>query len=112
MLLIGLVAYPFFYAIFIRSRAASCGDQELLTGHFRYLSKSSFRENTHTITLVIVSDPQTRHRTGLGAHSERTHPGKGIFEHSCCFRGQCRFVAYLVWRLLFLPIGGGVNLTL
>src|SRR3954469_11037228 len=60
ILLIGLVAYPFFYAIFISFTSRIVGNAGHWVGfdNFRYLSKSSSftKSIRNTITLVIVSD--------------------------------------------------------
>src|SRR5690349_14408745 len=60
VLLIGLVAYPFLYAIYISFTDRIVGDPGHWIGldNFRYLSKNASFEKTirNTITLVVVSD--------------------------------------------------------
>jgi ABC-type sugar transport system permease subunit len=117
-LLIGLVAYPFLYAIFISFTSRIVGDPGEFIGldNFRYLSKSSSFEKTirNTITLVIVSDLlKLVIGLGLALILNEQIRGRGFFRAFMLLPwAMPGFVAYLVWRLLFLPIGGGVNLIL
>ena len=116
--LLGLVAYPFFYAIFIAFTDRVVGDAGEWVGfaNFRYLfGQPSFtRAITNTVTLVVVSDV-LKLLIGLGLAlvlNERIR-GRGLFRALVLLPwAMPGFVAFLVWRLLFLPIGGGVNLVL
>jgi multiple sugar transport system permease protein len=118
VLLLGLVAYPFFYAIFISFTSRIVGDPGEWVGlaNFRYLLKwASFGKAVrNTITLVVVSDV-VKLVIGLGLAlilNERIR-GRGLFRAFVLLPwAMPGFVAFLVWRLLFLPIGGGVNLVL
>jgi ABC-type sugar transport system permease subunit len=117
-LLIGLVAYPFFYAIYISFTSRIVGDPGHWIGldNFRYLSKSASFEKTirNTITLVVVSDIlKLIFGLGLALILNEQLRGRGIFRAFVLLPwAMPGFVAYLVWRLLFMPIGGGVNLIL
>ena len=118
VVLLGLVAYPFFYAIFIAFTDRVVGDAGEWVGfaNFRYLfGQPSFtRAITNTVTLVVVSDV-LKLLIGLGLAlvlNERIK-GRGLFRALVLLPwAMPGFVAFLVWRLLFLPIGGGVNLVL
>lgn len=118
LMLVGLVAYPFFYAIFISFTSRVVGDAGEWVGfdNFRYLlTWPSFSKAVrNTVMLVIVSDV-LKLTIGLGLAlllNERVK-GRGLFRAFVLLPwAMPGFVAFLVWRLLFLPIGGGVNLLL
>jgi ABC-type sugar transport system permease subunit len=118
VILIGLVAYPFLYAIFISFTSRIVGDAGEWVGldNFRYLSKTASFEKTirNTIVLVVVSDI-AKLAIGLGLAlvlNERIR-GRGLYRALVLLPwAMPGFVAFLVWRLLFMPIGGGINLLL
>ena len=118
LVLLGLVAYPFFYAIYISFTSRIVGDPGEWVGlaNFRYLRKwASFTAAVrNTVTLVVVSDV-LKLVIGLGLAlilNERIR-GRGLFRAFVLLPwAMPGFVAFLVWRLLFLPIGGGVNFLL
>ncbi|HEY8448439.1 MAG TPA: sugar ABC transporter permease [Thermomicrobiales bacterium] len=117
-ILLGLVAYPFFYAIFISFTSRVVGDPGEWVGlaNFRYLfGWSSFTKAVrNTIVLVVVSDI-LKLVIGLGLAlilNERIR-GRGLFRSFMLLPwAMPAFVAFLTWRLLFMPIGGGINLLL
>ncbi len=117
-LLLLLVAYPFLYAIVISFTSRIVGDAGEWVGlnNFRYLSKTASFEKTvrNTIMLVVVSDI-AKLVIGLGLAlilNERIR-GRGVYRAFILLPwAMPGFVAFLVWRLLFLPIGGGINLLL
>ncbi|CAN5563685.1 N/A [soil metagenome] len=117
-LLIALVAYPFLYAIFISFTSRIVGDAGEWIGidNFRYLTKTASFEKTvrNTIMLVVVSDI-AKLFIGLGLAlilNERIR-GRGVYRAFILLPwAMPGFVAFLVWRLLFQPIGGGINLIL
>jgi ABC-type sugar transport system permease subunit len=118
ILLLALVAYPFLYAIAISFTSRIVGDAGEWVGldNFRYLSKTASFEKTvrNTIMLVIVSDI-AKLAIGLGLAlilNERIR-GRGVYRAFILLPwAMPGFVAFLVWRLLFQPIGGGINLIL
>jgi ABC-type sugar transport system permease subunit len=118
VLLIGLVAYPFFYAIYISFTSRIVGNPGHWIGldNFRYLSKTASFEKTirNTITLVVVSDIlKLIFGLGLALILNEQLRGRGIFRAFVLLPwAMPGFVAFLVWRLLFTPIGGGINLIL
>jgi multiple sugar transport system permease protein len=118
LVLLGLVAYPFVYAIFISFTSRVVGDAGEWVGlaNFRYLAgQPAFqRAVANTVTLVVVTGV-AKFLIGLGLAlllNERIK-GRGAFRALVLLPwAMPGFVAFLVWRLLFLPIGGGVNLVL
>lgn len=117
-LLIGLVAYPFFYAIFISftSKIVGAPGEWIGFDNFRYLSKSSSftKSIRNTITMVVVSGVlKLVIGLGLALILNEQIRGRGLFRSFVLLPwAMPGFVAFLVWRLLFLPIGGGINLIL
>lgn len=118
LLLLGLVAYPFFYAIFISFTSRIVGDAGEWIGldNFRYLSKTASFEKTirNTIFLVIVSDIlKLIIGLGLALILNEKIRGRGAYRAFVLLPwAMPGFVAFLVWKLLFQPIGGGINLVL
>lgn len=118
VLLIGLVAYPFFYAIYISFTSRIVGDPGHWIGldNFRYLSKTASFQKTirNTITLVVVADIlKLIFGLGLALILNEQIRGRGLFRALVLLPwAMPGFVAFLVWRLLFTPIGGGINLIL
>ena len=118
LVLLALVAYPFGYAIYISFTSRVVGDAGEWVGfdNFRYLLKwSSFgRAVQNTITMVVVSD-LLKLVIGLGLAlllNERIR-GRGFFRSVILLPWAIPgFVAFLSWKLLLMPIGGGVSLLL
>jgi multiple sugar transport system permease protein len=118
LLLLALVAYPFFYAIFISFTSRIVGDPGEWVGfaNYRYLFANSEFDAAvrNTITLVLVSDG-VKLVVGLGLAlvlNEQIR-GRSFFRALVLIPwAMPGFVAFLVWRLLFTPIGGGINLVL
>ena len=117
-LVIGLVAYPFLYAIFISftSRVVGNAGEWIGFDNFRYLSKSpSFtRTIRNTITLVLVSDAlKLIIGLGLALLVNQQFKGRGFFRAFLMIPwAMPGFIAFLTWRVLYQPIGGGINLIL
>ncbi len=118
LVLLSLVAYPFFYAIYISftDRVVGNAGQWVGLDNFRYLHKwSSFNKAVrNTITLVVVSDVlKLIIGLGLALLLNTQFRGQGLFRSLMLLPwAMPAFVGFLVWRLLFLPIGGGINLVL
>lgn len=118
LVLLGLVAYPFVYAIVISFTSRVVGDPGHFVGLQNYRTLFNWvsfnRALANTITLVIVTD-LLKFGIGLGLAlllNEKIR-GRGIFRSLILIPwAMPAFVAFLTWRLLFLPIGGGVNLLL
>ena len=117
-LILGLVAYPFFYAIYISFTDRVVGNPGQWVGfdNFRYEAKNSYFTAAirNTITLVLVTDG-AKLLIGLGLALLVNQPlkGRGIFRSLIMLPwAMPAFVAYLTWRVIFQPIGGGINLIL
>jgi ABC-type sugar transport system permease subunit len=118
VILLALVAYPFAYAIYISFTDRVVGN----AGHWVGLANYDYlihwvTFNTvvvNTLVLVIASDA-LKLVVGLGLAL--------LLNQKLRFRGLFRawvllpwampaFVSFLTWRLLFQPIGGGIDLLL
>jgi ABC-type sugar transport system permease subunit len=117
-LVLGLVAYPFLYAIFISFTNRVVGNAGHWVGfaNFRYLSHSpSFTQSIrNTIVLVVVSDiAKLFIGLGLALLVNQQLKGRGLFRAFLMIPwAMPGFVAFLTWRVLYQPIGGGINLIL
>jgi ABC-type sugar transport system permease subunit len=117
-LLLALVAYPFMYAIFISFTSRIVGDAGRFVGlaNYRYLVNwvSFGRALQNTITLVVVTD-LLKFFIGLGLAlllNERIK-GRDLFRSLILLPwAMPGFIAFLTWRLLFQPIGGGIDLII
>jgi multiple sugar transport system permease protein len=118
LLLLGLVGYPFFYAIFISFTNRVVGNAGHWVGlaNFRYLVNSpDFRASVwNTVTIVFVSDAA---KLGIGLSLallvNQRLPGRGLFRSILMLPwAMPAFVVFLVWRVIYQPIGGGLNLLL
>ncbi len=118
IVLLLLVAYPFVYAIFISFTSRVVGNAGEWVGfrNFRYLWNfvSFKRALMNTFTLVLVTDGlKLVIGTALALLLNEKMRGRNIFRSFIMLPwAMPAFVAFLTWRLLFLPIGGGVNLLL
>lgn len=117
-LVLGLVAYPFLYAIFISFTNRVVGNAGHWVGftNFRYLAHSpSFTQSIrNTIVIVVVSDAaKLGIGLGLALLVNQQLRGRGIFRAFLMIPwAMPGFVAFLTWRVLYQPIGGGINLIL
>ena len=118
LLVLGLVAYPFFYAIYISFTDRVVGNAGSWVGfdNFRYLSHNpSFtRSIRNTITMVLVTDGmKLLIGLGLALLVNQQFAGRGIFRALIMLPwAMPGFIAFLTWRVLYQPIGGGINLLL
>lgn len=118
LLVVGLVAYPFFYAIYISftSRVVGNAGEWIGFDNFRYLSNSpSFtRSIRNTVTLVLVTDVAKLFiGLGLALLVNQQFKGRGLFRSFIMLPwAMPGFIAFLTWRVLYQPIGGGINLVL
>jgi len=118
VLLLGLVAYPFFFAIFISFTDRVVGRAGNWVGfeNFRYLfNQPSFMKTvSNTIIMVVVSDiAKLFIGLGLALLLNQAVPGRGLMRAVIMLPwAMPGFIAFLVWKLLFIPIGGGLNLIL
>jgi multiple sugar transport system permease protein len=118
LILLGLVAYPFGYAIFISFTDRVVGNPGKWVGlaNYDYLIHFVTFDTVvvNTIVLVAASDAV---KLGVGLSLALLLNQKLRFRN--VFRAWVllpwampAFVAFLTWRLLFQPIGGGIDLLL
>jgi multiple sugar transport system permease protein len=117
-LLLGLVAYPFFYAIYVSFTNRVVGNPGEWIGldNFRYLLRSPAFGSAvwNTIVLVVVSDVlKLLIGLGLALLVNQHFRGRGLVRSFLMLPwAMPAFVAFLTWRVLYQPIGGGINLVL
>jgi ABC-type sugar transport system permease subunit len=118
LLLIGLVAWPFLFSIMIAFTDRVVGSRGAWIGiaNFTYLAGSpSFgRAISNTVLLVTVTG-MLKFLIGLGLAllvNQRIR-GRGLIRSFLMLPwAMPAFVAFLTWRVLYQPIGGGINLVL
>ncbi len=116
VVLLGLVAYPFVYAIWISFTSRIVGDAGQFVGfaNFQYLLNfpSFTAALRNTVTLVAVTDVlKLGVGLGLALLLNEKFRGRNFFRSFILLPwAMPGFIAFLTWRLLFLPIGGGFNL--
>lgn len=118
LLILGLVAYPFLYAIWISFTDQVVGNVGKWIGlaNFAYLAQTSTFSSAiwNTVIIVLVSDGlKLAIGLGLALLVNQHLPGRGIFRSILMLPwAMPAFVAFLTWRVLYQPIGGGINLVL
>lgn len=118
LLIIGLVAYPFFYAIYVSftNRVVGNDGEWIGLANFRYLAQSAAFTSAirNTIVLVVASDVlKLAIGLGLALLVNQRFRGRGLFRAFLMLPwAMPAFVAFLTWRVLYQPIGGGINLIL
>jgi len=118
LLLVGLVGYPFLYAIYISFTDAVVGNAGKWIGfaNFTYLaSNPSFLSSIlNTVILVVVTDGlKLGIGLGLALLVNREFVGRGLVRSFLMLPwAMPAFVVFLTWRLLYQPIGGGLSLVL
>ena len=118
VLLVALVGYPFVYAIYISFTDAVVGNAGHWIGfaNFAYLAQNpSFLSSiANTILLVVVSDGlKLLIGLGLALLVNQQFKGRGLVRSFLMLPwAMPAFVVFLTWRLLYLPIGGGLSLAL
>ncbi len=118
ILLAGLVAYPFGYAIYVSftDRVVGNDGQWIGLGNFRYLAQSPafLAAIQNTVVLVLASDAlKLAIGLGLALLVNQRLPGRGLLRSALMLPwAMPAFVAFLVWRVIYQPIGGGLNLLL
>ncbi|MDC9822714.1 sugar ABC transporter permease [Devosia sp. ZB163] len=118
LLILGLVAYPFLFAIWVSFTDMVVGSTGQFVGfkNFEYLAGTStfWSAIWNTITIVLVSDVlKLVIGLGLALLVHQNLPGRGIFRSFLMLPwAMPAFVAFLTWRVLYQPIGGGINLIL
>jgi ABC-type sugar transport system permease subunit len=118
LILLGLVAYPFVYAIYISFTDRVVGN----AGHWVGLANYDYLIHwvtfdavvVNTIVLVLASDViKLVGGLGLALLLNERIKLRNLFRAWVLLPwAMPAFVAFLTWRLLFQPIGGGVDLVL
>lgn len=118
LLILGLVAYPFLFAIWVSFTDMVIGSVGQFVGfrNFQYLAGTAtfWSAIWNTVTIVLVSDGlKLGIGLGLALLVHQKLPGRGIFRSFLMLPwAMPAFVAFLTWRVLYQPIGGGINLIL
>ncbi|WP_108398869.1 carbohydrate ABC transporter permease [Devosia submarina] len=118
LLIIGLVAYPFGFAIWVSFTDRVIGSVGNFVGlaNFEYLSRSATfgAAVSNTIFLVVVTGVlKLGIGLGLALLVNQQLPGRGLFRSFLMLPwAMPAFVAFLTWRVLYQPVGGGLNLVL
>ena len=118
LLILGLVAYPFLFAIWVSFTDMVVGSAGNFVGfkNFEYLAGTAtfYSAIWNTIVIVLVSDAlKLMIGLGLALLVHQNLPGRGIFRSFLMLPwAMPAFVAFLTWRVLYQPIGGGINLIL
>jgi multiple sugar transport system permease protein len=118
VVLLGLVAYPFFFAIAISftDRVVGRAGDWVGLANFRYLANnpSFIKTVQNTIIMVVVSDIlKLVIGLGLAVLLNQSVPGRGLMRAIIMLPwAMPGFVAFLVWKLIYTPIGGALNLLL
>jgi multiple sugar transport system permease protein len=118
VLLLGLVAYPFFFAISISFTDRIVGRAGNWIGleNFRYLGNNPSFVKTiqNTIIMVVVSNlAKLVIGLALAMLLNQAVPGRGLMRALVMLPwAMPGFIAFLIWKVLFIPLGGGINLIL
>jgi len=118
LLILGLVAYPFLFAIWVSFTDMVVGSVGNFVGfkNFEYLAGTAtfYSAIWNTVVIVLVSDALKLFiGLGLALLVHQNLPGRGIFRSFLMLPwAMPAFVAFLTWRVLYQPIGGGINLIL
>lgn len=116
--IICLVAYPFVFSIYVSFTNRVIGNAGEWIGleNYRFLAgNATFRASiTNTIVITFISIV-LKFLIGLGLALLVTQriPARGLVKSALLLPwAMPAFVAYLVWRVIYQPIGGGINLIL
>jgi ABC-type sugar transport system permease subunit len=118
LLILGLVAYPFLFAVWVSFTDMVVGSVGNFIGfrNFQYLAGTAtfWSAIWNTVTIVLVSDGlKLAIGLGLALLVHQHLPGRGLFRSFLMLPwAMPAFVAFLTWRVLYQPIGGGINLIL
>lgn len=118
LLILGLVAYPFLFAVWVSFTDMVIGSVGNFIGfrNFQYLAGTAtfWSAIWNTVTIVLVSDVlKLGIGLGLALLVHQHLPGRGLFRSVLMLPwAMPAFVAFLTWRVLYQPIGGGINLIL
>jgi ABC-type sugar transport system permease subunit len=118
LVVLGLVAYPFGFALWISftDRVIGGGGDWVGLENFRRLSEQpAFWAAVRNTVVIVVVTGLLKLAIGLGlalAVNGRI-PARGLLRAILMLPwAMPAFVAFLIWRVLYQPIGGGLNLVL
>ena len=117
-LIVALVGYPFFYALYVAFTDRVVGNDGQWVGldNFRYIAGTSVFSAAvrNTILIVVVTGVlKLLIALGLALLVHQKFPARGVFRAFLMLPwAMPAFVAFLTWRVLYQPIGGGINLIL
>jgi ABC-type sugar transport system permease subunit len=115
---VGLIAYPFLFAIYVSFTDRLVGTQGQWVGfaNFAYLAQApAFQASIVNTFLIVVVSGALKLAIGLGLALlvNQRLPGRGVIRSVLLLPwAMPAFVAFLTWRVLYQPIGGGLNLIL
>jgi ABC-type sugar transport system permease subunit len=115
---VGLIAYPFLFAIYVSFTDRLVGTQGQWVGfaNFAYLAQApAFQASIANTILIVVVSGALKLAIGLGLALlvNQRLPGRGVIRSVLLLPwAMPAFVAFLTWRVLYQPIGGGLNLIL
>jgi len=118
VVIVGLVAYPFFFPVYVSFTDRLIGTPGEWIGfdNFRYLFGASvFRASVWNTIVIVVVSGMLKLLIGLGLALlvSQKLPGRGLIRSVLLLPwAMPAFVAFLAWRVLYQPIGGGINLVL
>jgi ABC-type sugar transport system permease subunit len=118
VMIVGLVAYPFFFAIYVSFTDRLVGTRGEWIGfaNFGYLFRSTAFQASVWNTIVIVTVSgflKLLIGLGLALLVNQRLPGRGLIRSFLILPwAMPAFVAFLTWRVMYQPIGGGINLVL
>jgi ABC-type sugar transport system permease subunit len=118
VVIVGLVAYPFVFAIYVSftNRLIGTAGDWIGFDNYRYLLNSpAFQASLwNTIVIVVMSDfLKLLVGLGLALLVNQRLPGRGLIRSILLLPwAMPAFVAFLTWRVLYQPIGGGISLVL
>lgn len=116
--ILGLVAYPIMFSVWISFTDRVIGSTGVWVGleNFQRLSRSAdFGAAVRNTVFIVVVTDILKLTIGLGlalAVNQRI-PARGLLRSVLMLPwAMPAFVAFLTWRVLYQPIGGGLNLVL
>jgi ABC-type sugar transport system permease subunit len=118
LLVLGLIGYPFLYAVLISFTNRVVGNAGHFVGlaNFRYLANSPdfWAALRNTVTIVVASDAlKLAIGLSLALLVNQRLPGRGVFRAILMLPwAMPAFVVFLTWRVVYAPIGGALNLVL
>jgi multiple sugar transport system permease protein len=118
VVVLGLVAWPFGFAIMVAFTDRLVGTPGNWVGfaNFAYLmGQPSFQASVWNTVVIVVVSGFLKLGIGLGLALlvHQNLPGRGIIRSVLMLPwAMPAFVAFLTWRVLYQPIGGGINLVI